>query len=328
MIINQQTHASLIAGLSVLLLVALIWSLLTGEAAINPAVIFSSSAEIERTILFDIRLPRLLLAALVGAGLAVSGTAIQGVFRNPLADPALIGVSSGAAFAAALAMVFWPSYSYVSPLVISMSAFAGGLLVSAIVFKIATAGKQTRVANLLLAGVAINALVAAGLALLGYVVDTSDLRKLIFWSMGSLAHANWYYLSLTAVMVLPALILLPRKARGLNLFLLGEDETRHLGQNPEKIKLWTIILVALAVGAMVAATGVIGFVGLVIPHLGRFLVGPDHRILFPVSALLGACLLVIADLIARSLIAPVELPVGVLTAFLGVPFFIWLLIRS
>lgn len=328
MIVKQHTHGKLIAGLSTALFIALVWSLLTGETAINPVAVFSASAEIERTILFDIRLPRLLLAALVGAGLAVSGTAIQGVFRNPLADPALIGVSSGAAFAAALAMVFWPSADSVAPVIISLSAFAGGLLVSAIVFKIATIGRQTRVANLLLAGIAINALVAAGLALLSYAADTSDLRKLIFWTMGSLAHANWYYLSLTAVMVLPAIILLPRKARGLNLFLLGEAETRHLGHSPEKIKRWTIILVALAVGAMVAATGVIGFVGLVIPHLGRFLVGPDHRILFPVSALLGACLLVIADLVARSLIAPVELPVGVLTAFLGVPFFIWLLVRS
>ncbi len=328
MIVKQQTHGQLIAGLGVVLFVALIWSLFWGEATINPGDIFSKSAEIERTILFEIRLPRLLLAALVGAGLAVCGTAIQGVFRNPLADPALIGVSSGAALSAALAMVFWPTDSFVSPVIISLAAFAGGLLVSALVFKIATLGKQTRVANLLLAGIAINALVAAGLALLSYVAETAELRKLIFWTMGSLAHANWYYVSLTAIMVLPVIILLPRKARGLNLFLLGEDETRHLGQSPEKIKRWTILLVALAVGAMVAATGVIGFVGLVIPHLGRFLVGPDHRILFPVSALLGACLLVVADLIARSLLAPVELPIGVLTALLGVPFFIWLLVRS
>ncbi len=278
-------------------------------------------------ILFDIRLPRVLLGVVVGASLGISGAAIQGIFRNPLAEPSLIGVSAGAALAAAGVLVFTGRFASLHVWLLPVAAFAGGGLVTWVVYRIAMQAGNATTATLLLAGIAINAMAGAGLGLMSYLADAQQLRNLLFWTLGSLDGASWASLGVTGLIVLLATVGLLRLARPLNIFSLGEAEAGHLGLHPARLKKQVIVLVALAVGAAVAIAGIIGFVGLVVPHLVRLIAGPDHRLLLPASALLGAILLVLADLAARTVIAPAELPIGILTALLGAPFFLYLLLR-
>ncbi|MBX9754517.1 MAG: iron chelate uptake ABC transporter family permease subunit [Pseudomonadaceae bacterium] len=283
-------------------------------------------------IVGQIRLPRSLLGLAVGAVLALSGVAMQGLFRNPLADPGLVGVSSGAALGAALAIVtgsLWGGIpEALGPYLLSLCAFAGGLGVTALVYRLGRHDGQTSVATMLLAGVALTALAGAAIGLLTYLADDATLRTLTFWNMGSLNGASYARLwPLLLVLVLVA-CWLPRRAAALNALLLGESEARHLGFEVERLKRELVFCTALGVGAAVAAAGLIGFVGLVVPHLLRLLVGPDHRILLPASALAGASLLLLADLLARLLMAPAELPIGIVTALLGAPFFLYLLVRE
>lgn len=280
------------------------------------------------TILLDIRLPRVLLGVLVGAGLGISGAAIQGIFRNPLAEPSLIGVSAGAALAAAFTMVVTSQLIAAHFWLLPIAAFAGGGLVTWLVYQIANRSNTPTTGTLLLAGIAINAMAGAGLGLLSYLADAQQLRNLVFWTLGGLDAASWSSLGFTAACVLVAAFGLIKLARGLNIFSLGEAEAGHLGLSPSRLKKQVVVLVALAVGASVAVAGIIGFIGLVVPHLVRLMVGPDHRLLLPASALLGAILLVLADMAARLMIAPAELPVGILTALLGAPFFLFLLLRQ
>lgn len=292
---------------------------------------FSSSIEFsaqQAVILLDLRLPRVLLGAFVGAGLGISGAAIQGVFRNPLAEPSLIGVSAGAALAAAFVMVVTTDLVATHVWLLPIAAFLGGGLVTWLVYQIAGRSNTATIGTLLLAGIAINAMAGAGLGLLSYLADAQQLRSLIFWMLGSLDAANWSSLGFTALFVVVAVYGLIRLARPLNIFSLGEAEAGHLGLNPAGLKKQIVVLVALAVGASVAVAGIIGFIGLVVPHLVRLIAGPDHRLLLPASALLGAILLVLADLAARLIIAPAELPIGILTALLGAPFFLFLLLRQ
>ena len=308
---------------------AQVLGILAGELGIDLGLAFD---EVQRTVLLSIRMPRVCLGILAGAALAISGAALQGLFRNPLADPGLIGVSTGAALAAATTIVFGATMlaalpSFLSGYLLPINAFAGGLLTTLLVYHIASNDGRTEVATMLLAGVAMNAIAAAGIGLLVFMSDDQQLRDLQFWLLGSLGGVTWDRLLPAApLVVLPTLALL-LAARQLDALLLGETEAMHLGHGVETLKRMIIVLAALAVGASVALTGVIGFVGLVVPHLVRLLIGPGHRTLLPASIMLGATLLLVADLVARTLVLPAELPIGILTSCIGGPFFIWLLTR-
>jgi iron complex transport system permease protein len=283
------------------------------------------------SIILDIRLPRMLLALLVGAVLAVLGTVMQGLFRNPLADPSLVGVSGGASLGASVVIVSMGG-AVASPLaglsLISLGAFIGGVISTLIVYRVATSSMGTSVTTMLLAGIAIGAIAGAFNSLLSYFSDNQMLRQISVWQMGNLGGANWLKVGIMTVVSGLMLLILSSQAKSLNALLLGESEARHLGIDVQKVKRKLIFLTALGVGVGVALAGLIGFIGLIIPHIVRLLVGPDHRWLLPATALAGASLLMIADSIARVVVLPAELPTGILTALLGAPFFIALLIRQ
>jgi iron complex transport system permease protein len=283
----------------------------------------------EEAVLSSIRLPRILLAIIVGAALAVSGAALQGLFRNPLADPGLIGISSGAALAVTLMIVLiGPLSGTLGLYSLSIAAFAGGLITCLLIFRFAGMTGSFSVTYMLLAGIAMNAIAGAGTGFLTYLSNDEQLRSLTFWTMGSLGGALWPAVMVAATIIIPATFLLTRNAQKLNILLLGEKEAHYLGVDSEQLKRIVIICTALSVGVAVAVSGIIGFVGLVVPHLIRLIIGPDHRLLIPASALLGAILLLVADSFARTLVAPAEMPVGILTSLIGGPFFLWLLIKQ
>jgi iron complex transport system permease protein len=282
-------------------------------------------------VLIDLRLPRLLLGALVGAALAVSGALMQGLFRNPLADPGLIGVSSGGvlggiaviALGHSLAAVWIKAFGvYALPL----AAFAGSLAVTQLLVLIATRQGQIAVATLLLAGIATAAVAGALTGLIAYASDDRELRDLTLWTLGSLSGASWA--KLLAVLPLAALVvaLIPGLVRGLNGLLLGEAEAYHLGIDVARLKRRVVLVTSAAVGAAVAVAGLIGFVGIVIPHIVRLIAGPDHRIILPASALFGGALVVLADVIARMIVRPAELPIGIVMALIGGPVFLHLIL--
>lgn len=303
--------------------------ILLAKLGFGPADLLDSR---EALVVLNIRLPRLLLGALVGAALAISGALMQGLFRNPLADPGLVGVSAGAGLAAATTIVLGDRLlsglaTKLPFAVLPFGAFLGGLVSTLALYLIATRQGRTSVATMLLAGVALAALAGALTGLLAFISDDRQLRDLTFWSLGSLGGASWTKLAAVAPIVLPLLLAVPLLARGLNALMLGEAEAYHLGIPVQRIKALSILLVALAVGASVASAGVIGFVGIVVPHLIRLSVGPDHRLLLPLSAIGGAALLAGADIVARLVVIPAELPIGIVTAFIGAPFFLWLLLR-
>nr|WP_282572044.1 iron ABC transporter permease [Roseomonas acroporae] len=290
----------------------------------------------DAAVLGVIRAPRVLLAAMLGAGLAAAGTVMQGLFRNPLADPALLGISAGAALAAVAAIVFGhglfgglfgPQAGALGLWLLPVAAFAGGLAITFALSRLGTRAGVTSVPLLLLSGVALNALCGALTGLLIFMADERQARDITFWTLGSLAGARWPQVPVAlALVLLPALLLLPL-ARPLNALVLGESGAFHLGVDVERLKRVAVVLSAVTVAAGVAAAGLVGFVGLVVPHLVRLAFGADNRLVLPGSMLLGASLLVLADLAARWLAAPAELPVGVVTALLGAPFFLWLLRR-
>lgn len=282
----------------------------------------------EASLVWAIRLPRVVLAALVGAALGSGGAAMQGLFRNPLADPALIGVSSGASLGAVVAIALGPTLfgrpaASLGIWFLPIMAFAGGLAATWVCLQVGRVEGRTRTALMLLAGIAVNALAGAGIGLAMHVVSDAQLRSLTFWILGSLGGATWPALALAAPLLLASVIGLLGAARPLNALLLGEREAHHLGVPVDRVRARVVVLTALGVGASVAITGMIGFVGLVVPHLVRALLGPDHRRLLPGSALAGASLLVLADLCARTVVTPSELPVGVVTAMIGAPLFLW-----
>lgn len=284
-------------------------------------------------VISQIRLPRTLLSMIIGAILALSGTVMQGLFRNPLAEPGIIGVSAGAALGAAIAIVLFSSVGSDYPLLMNVGtiplfAFLGGLLSTLLVYALGSTKFGTSVSIMLLAGVAISALSGAGIGYLNFIADDQMLRDLSLWSMGSLAGATWSTITLAAICLCLLFLLFMKKVQPLNALLLGESEAGHLGVNTQRLKKQMIILTAAGVGITVSISGVIGFIGLIIPHLGRLVVGPDHKVLLPVSALLGALLLTAADMLARTLVTPAELPVGIVTAIIGSPFFIYLLFKQ
>lgn len=299
-----------------------IWLAFTGRGELLSAA--------ERAVALDIRLPRALAAAGVGAVLAICGAAMQGLFRNPLADPGLVGVSSGAALGSVLYLKLGagPLAAFSATLggfALPLCAFAGGLLMTAIMYRAAQHEGRTVVALMLLAGIALNALAGAAIGLVLFFSDDDQLRQFTFWTLGNVGHASWSRLAAAAPFLLLVLLVVPRCARALNALLLGEAEAGHLGFDLPRVKRALVFVTAAGVGAAVSVAGGIGFIGLVAPHLVRQWLGADHRWLIPGAALLGATLLLLADILARTLAAPAELPVGVLTALLGAPVFFALL---
>lgn len=287
----------------------------------------------DRIIILDIRLPRAVMGLLVGASLAVSGAIMQGLFRNPLADPALVGVSSGASLGAVLMIVLGSSlfgalFEVFGFYALPIAAFLGGLFTTLLLYRIATRSGQTSVATMLLAGIALAALANAITGVLIFIADDKQLRDLTFWGLGSLAGANWTKIVSAGPIILVSLAVVPFLARGLNALTLGEAAAFHMGIPVQRLKNIAIVSVAASTGASVAVSGGIGFVGIVVPHVLRLIIGPDHRYLLPASALLGGTLLIFADMIARTIVPPAELPIGIITAFAGAPFFLWILLRG
>lgn len=276
--------------------------------------------------LWSVRFPRVLLAMIVGAALALSGTVMQGVFGNPLAEPAVVGVSSGAAVGASTAIV--TGLATHGNWVVAAFAFLGGLITTVLVYALARSNGRTEVVTLVLTGIAVNAFTFAMIAFYTYVADPNAREQLVFWQLGSLNGTSWLSVGSVLPLLVLGMILAFAAAGKLDLLALGERPARHLGVNVERLRLTMILAVALLVGAGVAFTGIVTFVGLVVPHLIRIIAGPGHRLLLPASALGGALLVLLADLAARTLVDYSELPLGMLTALIGGPFFFWLLRRT
>lgn len=331
--------AALALGLALLACLAMsVAALGIGAVKIAPAQVLSGIfgwpdtelSEAMQAVVWNVRLPRVAQGLCAGAALAVCGVMLQALFRNPLADPALIGVSAGAALGAVATIVLGATWMHGLSRLLGLwtlpaAAFAGALCMTAVVFSLARREGVTDPTTMLLCGIAVNALSGAGIGLLTYLATDDQLRNLTFWSLGSLGTSTWGSLAGVGPALLLVAIFTPALARPLNALLLGESEALHLGVPVERIKRIVIILSAAGAGAIVAVNGVIGFIGLIAPHTARLIVGPDHRVVLPLSALLGATLLTAGDLIARTAVKPAELPIGVLTALLGAPFFLWLL---
>ncbi len=316
---------SLTAGASDASVLTLLHGLIFGEGL--------EAVRRDHLIIMEIRLPRIALGILIGAGLAVSGAVMQGLFRNPLADPGLVGVSAGAGLGAVSIIVL--GTGVLAPLVallgiyaLPLAAFLGGLATTLLLYRVATRRGRTSVATMLLAGIALGALAGAATGALIYIADDRQLRDLTFWSMGSLAGATWSKILAAGPIIALVLIVSPVLSRGLNALALGEAAAGHLGIQVQRIKNVAIVAVAAATGATVAVSGGIGFIGIVVPHMLRLAIGPDHRYLLPASALLGAILLLLADAVSRTIVAPAELPIGIITAICGAPFFLWILLRQ
>ncbi len=284
-------------------------------------------------ILFRIRLPRMVMGGLVGASLAVAGACLQGLFRNPLADPGVIGISGGAAFGAVLSIVLGgtvlaPLAAILGDYLLPASAFVGGLATTLLLFAIGTRDGQTSVATMLLAGIALAAIAGAGVGFLVYMADDQQLRDLTFWTMGGLGGATWSKVALSGPFMLVSLVVMMVHARGLNALLLGDHQALHMGVDVQALKSRLVLFIALSVGAAVSVSGIIGFVGIIVPHLLRLIIGPDHRFLLPASAVLGAILLMLTDILARTIDAPAEMPIGIVMSAIGGPFFLWLMLRK
>lgn len=325
---RQARSRAVLLTLAVVLVLALAASGMSGAVEIPwpllPALVLGSEEvpDFLRQVLLEIRLPRVLFSAVVGAALAVTGVAMQALFRNPLAEPGLVGISSGAALGAVTAIVLTGG----GFAVIASSAFLGSLGATFIAYLLGR--RHPGVAGLLLAGIAVNAIAGSAIGLLTYVADDRQLRDLTFWSLGSLAGGDWQTIGLLGPWALGLLAWVCLQWKPLNALLLGEREAAHLGYALKPLRRKLVVVIALIIGPLVAVTGGIGFVGLVVPHLVRMALGADHRYCFPVSAVGGALLLVLADWAARIAVIPAELPIGLVTSLIGGPFFVWLLLRS
>lgn len=335
----------LIVILIVVLIAAVIWAGGTGALYISPAEIAGmvlkalgwdtgiTYSGTQENVFWIIRLPRVLLALIVGATLSAAGAAMQGLFRNPLADPGLIGISSGASTAAVGMIVLGSLLNaemqrLVGNYGINLAAFLGALLATVIVYRIGQQNGKTNVGIMLLAGIAINALAGAATGFIILTADDQQLRSLTFWTMGSLGGATWKVILSVLPFCLICILGLPLMAKQLNAFSLGERDAAYLGVRVERLKHLVMLFCALGVGAAVSVSGIIGFVGLVVPHIVRMINGPEHRALLIASSLMGASLLILADLFSRTVAAPTEIPIGVITALTGGPFFLYLLIRE
>lgn len=345
MAVRGYRHTFILTLMGMTLLVVTLFSLSVGAVSIpttDVAVLLLqklglfSSIEIDGTheiVLTTIRLPRILMTLLIGAALGVSGAALQGLFRNPLVEPSLIGVSGGAAAAVVLVIVFggaWalPATGWLHDSAIALMAFGGGLGATLLVLKLSNQQGKTNIAVLILIGVAINALAGAIIGLAIFYADDNQLRTFTFWTLGDLGGATWDKLILAGPLLCFAAIALTFFSNQLNAFSLGEAEAFHMGVDTERTKQAIIVLSAMAVGISVSMAGMIGFIGLVVPHVIRVSFYADNKLVLPASVICGALLLVVADLIARTIVSPSELPIGVVTALLGAPFFIALLLNA
>jgi len=291
---------------------------------INKLISIKSFSEIEKIVILNIRLPRVLASFLVGLSLASAGVVFQGIFKNPMADPFIIGVSSGAAFGAALAIVLKAGIGIFGYYTIPFMAFLGSLLALFITYNISKVGSTIPITTLLLSGIAVSIFLSSIVAMLE-VIAGEELHSLVFWLMGGFSYVEWRDVLLAFPLIFLSIIIIYAFARDLNLMLLGDEEAKHLGVSVEKVKKILIVFASLATAASVSLSGIIGFVGLIVPHITRILIGPDHRILIPASMLVGGIFLMVCDSLARIVMFPSELPVGIITALSGGPFFIYLL---
>ena len=321
------------------LLIAVILSASVGAVNISPLVVVKvildhlphpgfvphyPIGDMEDHIIWQIHIPRMLLGALVGMSLAISGTALQGLLLNPLADPYMIGVSSGAAVGAGIAVLLG-----LSALFVPLFAFVSALLAVTVVYMLARRGNTVSILTFVLAGVVVGAFTWAALTFILTVAPNQTLEKIVFWTMGSLAGSEpWSRVTLLAPFAVIGGLVLYAFARDLNIFALGEESAKYLGLKVESLKLIIIVATTMLTAAAVSVSGTIGFIGLMVPHIARRIVGPDNRLLLPASALLGAILMIAADAVARAAMAPTEIPVGVITALLGAPFFLYLLRKT
>ncbi|USD66800.1 iron ABC transporter permease [Vibrio sp. SCSIO 43136] len=340
MLLRKQPLHLTMTGIGSLLILACGYSIAVGPMDISVADSFKSLLpnlfslpDHVQLVIMNIRLPRTVLCALVGAILALCGATMQGLFRNPLAEPGIIGVSAGASLGAAAAMVLFASINITNPILLNLFAvpvfaFVGGTVTTLIVYRLGTSKFGTSVTVMLLAGVAISALSGAAIGYFNYIADDQMLRDLTLWGMGSMAGATWSGIALAAITLAGLFWLFVKKAMALNALLLGEAEARHMGIEVQSLKRRLILTTAAGVGITVSLVGPIGFIGLVVPHITRMLTGPDHCKLIPVCAILGALLLTLADMVARVAVAPAELPVGIVTALFGAPFFLYLLFQQ
>ena len=305
-----------------------------GQIVLNGLGLSQATVDpVSQGLFLQIRLPRVLLCATVGAGLSVSGVLMQALFRNPIVEPGLAGTSSGAAFGAALVFVLgkninWAFTDALGLFLLPVVAFVFAFLATLLVYRIASVSGKLNVATLILAGIAVNALATGGTGFLSYIARDPQARSITFWNLGTFAGADWTQVALVFPITVLGILLALRFTKALNVLILGEDEVRHLGYNIDRLKIRVLLLNTLLVAIGTAMVGVISFVGLVVPHLLRLLKTSDNRFLVIASALLGGSLLTVADTMARRLVAPAEFPIGVITAVVGAPVFIGLLVRN
>ena len=332
-------RVGLLGALSLALLAAVVVAAGRGQLDVAPAEVIGSllhrlgldlgpmpSHPQGDVTLWAVRFPRVVMAAVAGAALATAGALMQGIFGNPLAEPGVVGVSSGAALAASTVIVF--DLAFVGTWTVALSAFVGGLVTTILVYLLSRDGGRTEVVTLVLTGIAVNAVASAGLAFLLFLGDQQAREEIVFWQLGSLNGSRWEQVGVAAPFMVVGLVVAMAMSRRLDLLALGDRAARHVGVDVERLRMGAIVVVALLTAAAVAFCGIIAFVGLVVPHLVRLLAGPGHRLLVPASALGGALLLVVADLGARTLVAYADLPIGMLTSLVGGPFFFWLIRRA
>lgn len=329
----------LIAIFLLILVISVFFNITIGAFSISISEVIASllnpsKNQIYYQVISDIRIPRVVLGVLIGVAFGISGAMMQTLFKNNLADPGLIGVSAGASAGVVIFMLlgkFLPAVLYsgfLSYLSLPFSAFLGAVLTIFVIYRLASVYNKVAVTVMLLAGIAINAMLGALVGLFTYVSTEEELKSFMFWTMGSLADGDWKIIFTLIPIVLATYLFASRKKVELNLLLLGEDEARNSGVDAERLKKMIILFVSLSIGASVAFCGIIGFIGLVVPHIARLLAGSNHKYLIPLSAILGAFILIWADSLSRTILAPAELPIGIITAILGAPFFLFLLLKN
>lgn len=325
---RNSSHRSMLWGLSAILLILIIYSANSGALKLPVFQLASLSFDDPLwNIWYNIRLPRIILAVIVGMALATSGAVMQGLFRNPLADSGLLGISSGASLMVGLSILFPTIFPPIMMLYGKMvAAFLGSLFICLLIY-LYSLQEQCNLAKMVLLGVAINAIIGAVMGCLSYISDESQLRQLSLWSMGHLGKGSWDLVLVAMSLIVPALICVFKLSHQLNILQLGDEDAHYLGINVQRIKRYLLLLCAVLIGTAVAVSGIIAFVGLVVPHMIRLRIGANHQWLLPGSALGGACLLLLADTLARTLVAPIEIPVGLFTSLIGGPYFLWLILR-
>lgn len=338
--ISKTGYGFILVVLSLLLIFSIVFFSTIGSANIDVVTVFrivcskipiiknyldiSKVDKLHESIIWNIRLPRVLLGVIVGASLSIAGASFQGMFKNPMADPYVIGISSGAALGATIAIILKLDFIFLGFSSVSLFAFIGALIAVTLVYNIAKVKNQIPVTTLLLSGVAIGQFFTAIMSFM-MVIFNKDMNKIIYWTLGSLSGKGWNPIITISIPVIASIVILNFFARDLNIMLTGEESAKSLGVNVEKTKVYILMLGTFMCSLAVSVSGIIGFVGLIIPHIVRLIIGPDHRILLPSSALLGGVFMIFADTISRTIISPIEIPVGIITAIFGGPFFIYLL---